>query len=159
MVGQKKKVLAKLKGERPSPILCFSPEYVIEHYNLFRSEGIASRIVPKDAFEKHGIGKPDFGKTEFFSRKSDIDDIVMLSREEQAKKIGVPFKQIEKGGLVRIDFDLSKKDVKLEIPSGNEWGVNPQWIPGGVLPDGNLEAIIRTEGLIENIHYTIKYLE
>ncbi len=83
----------------------------------------------------------------------------MLSREEQAKKIGVPFKQIEKGGLVRIDFDLSKKDVKLEIPSGNEWGVNPQWIPGGVLPDGNLEAIIRTEGLIENIHYTIKYLE
>ncbi len=44
------------------------------------------------------------------------------------------------------------------MPLGNEWGANDQWIPGGVLPDGNLEAIIRIEGLIENTHYTVKYL-
>ncbi|MCE3075143.1 hypothetical protein [Chryseobacterium gwangjuense] len=155
----KEKILAILKGEKPSPIQYLKTEYVIEHYNLFQKEGIASRIVLKDAFENYGIGKPDLGKTEFFSRKSDIDDILMLSREEQAKKLGIPVKQIEKGGLVRIDFDLSKKDVKIEMPSGNEWGANPQWIPGGVLPDGNLEAIIRTDGLVENVHYTIKYIK
>lgn len=51
--------------------------------------------------------------------------------------------------MVRIDFDLSKKDVKIEMPSSNEWGANPQWIPGGILPDENLEVIIKTEGLIE----------
>ncbi|MGE4514996.1 MAG: hypothetical protein AB7E26_14470 [Chryseobacterium sp.] len=155
----KEKVLAKPKGERPSPVQCFVPEHVIEHYNLFQKEGTASRVISKQDFEDYGIGKPDLGKTEFVSRKSDIDDILMLSVEEQAVKLGKPIEQIKKGELVRIDFDLSKKDVKIEIPSGNEWGANSQWIPGGVLPDGNLEAIIRTEGLIENAHYTVKYLK
>jgi len=155
----KERVLEKLKGERVSPIEYLKAEYVIEHYNAFQNEGIASRIVSKEVFEKRGIGKPDMGKTEFVSRKSDIDDILMLSREEQAKKLGIPIEQIEKGELVRIDFDLLKKQVRVEMPSGNEFGANKQWIPGGVLPDGNLEAIIRTENLKENVHYTVKYLK
>ena len=82
----------------------------------------------------------------------------MLSREDQAKKLGIPIEQVEKGQLVRIDFKLSR-EVKIEIPSGNEWGANSEWIPGGILPDGNLEAIIKTEGLIENRHYIVKYLK
>ncbi len=45
------------------------------------------------------------------------------------------------------------------MPSGNEFAANDDWIPGGVLPKGNLEVIIKTEGLKENIHYTIKYLK
>lgn len=154
----KEKVLTKLKGERPSPIQCFAPEHIIEHYNLFEKEGTALRVISKQDFDDYGIGKPDLGKTEFVSRKSDIDDILMLSPKEQAVKLGKPIEQIKKGELVRVDFKLSK-DVRVEIPSGNEWGANDQWIPGGVLPDGNLEAIIRTEGLIENVHYTIKYLK
>jgi hypothetical protein len=28
------------------------------------------------------------------------------------------------------------------MPSGNETGANDLWIPGGRLPDGNLEAVI-----------------
>lgn len=154
----KEKILATLKGERPSPIQYLKAEYVIEHYNLFQKEGIASRVLTKDRFERYGIGKPDLGKTEFVSRKSDIDDILMLSREEQAAKLGIPIKDIEKGEMVRVDFKLSG-DVKIEMPSGNEFGANPEWIPGGVLPDGNLEVIIRTEKLIEGKHYTIKYLK
>lgn len=85
------------------------PEHVIEHYNLFQKEGNASRLVAREVFEKRGIGKPDLGKTEFVTRKSDIDDILMLSREEQAKKLGIPIKQIENGDVVRIDFKLLKK--------------------------------------------------
>lgn len=154
----KEKILATLKGERPSPIQYLKAEYVIEHYKLFQKEGIASRVLTKDRFERYGIGKPDLGKTEFVSRKSDIDDILMLSREEQAAKLGIPIKDIEKGEMVRVDFKLSG-DVKIEMPSGNEFGANPEWIPGGVLPDGNLEVIIRTEKLIEGKHYTIKYLK
>lgn len=154
----KEKILEILKGEKPLPEEYLKKGYIVEHYNLFQKEEIASRIVLKETFEKRGIGKPDIGKTEFVSRKSDVDEILMLSREDQAKKLGIPIEQVEKGQLVRIDFKLSR-EVKIEIPSGNEWGANSEWIPGGILPDGNLEAIIKTEGLIENRHYIVKYLK
>lgn len=152
------KILKFQKPNRLDPSEYLSARYIKNHLKQFEKEGIASRVVSKDAFEKYGIGKPDLGKTEFVSRKSDIDNILMLTREEQAIKLGIPIKQIEKGGLVRIDFKLSK-DIKIEMPSGNEWGANDQWIPGGKLPKGNLEAVIKTEGLIENKHYTIKYIK
>lgn len=154
----KEKVLEKPKGSRPNPKEYLTPKYIKEHIELFEKEGIASRIVSKEIFETRGIGKPDVGKTEFVSRKSDIDDILMLSIEEQSVKLGIPLKQFEKGDLVRIDFKLSK-EAKLEMPSGNEWGASNKWLPGGVLPEGNLEAIIKTEGLKENVHYTVKYLK
>lgn len=153
----KEKVLERLKGDRPNPKEYLKAEYIKEHTDLFEKEGIASRIVSSEVFKKRGIGKPDLGKTEFVSRKSDIDDIFMLSTEDQAVKLGIPLKQIEKGEIVRVDFKLSK-DVRVEMPSGNEWGANEQWLPGGVLPEGNLEAIIKTERLKEGVHYTIKYL-
>ncbi len=154
----KEKVLENPKGSRPDPEKYLKKEYIQQHIELFEKEGVVSRIVPKDKFEEFGIGKPDIGKTEFVSRKSDIDDILMLSLEDQSKKLGIPFEQIEKGYAVRIDFKLSK-EVKVEMPSGNEFGANEQWLPGGVLPEGNLEAIVRTEGLKENIHYTVKDLK
>ena len=154
----KEKVLEKLKGNRPNPKEYLKAEYIKEHIELFEKEGIVSRIVSKSDFEEYGVGKPDFGKSEFISRKSDIDDILMLSKEEQSLKLGIPIEQIEKGEIVRIDFKLSK-DVKVEMPSGNEFGANEQWLPGGVLPEGNLEAIIKTEKLKEGVHYTIKYLK
>lgn len=151
------KVLEKAKGDRPNPKEYLKAEYIKEHIELFEKEGIASRVITKQDFEDFGIGKPDIGRTEFVSRKSDIDDILMLSIEEQAIKLGKPIKVVENGELVRINFKLSK-DVKIEIPSGNEFGANDKWLPGGVLPEGNLEAIIRTEKLKEGVHYTVKYL-
>ncbi|WP_310554385.1 hypothetical protein [Flavobacterium sp.] len=153
----KEKVLEEPKGSRDNPKEYLKGEYIKEHYELFQKEGIASRVVSKRDFEDFGIGKPDLEKTEFASRKSDIDDILMLSTEEQAIKLGKPIKQIENGELVRIDFKITK-DSKIEIPTGNEYGTNEKWLPGGVLPDGNLEIIIKTEGLKEGIHCTIKYL-
>ncbi|MBW7869968.1 MAG: hypothetical protein H3C39_02785 [Flavobacteriia bacterium] len=154
----KEKVLEKPKGSRPDPKEYLTTSYIKEHIELFEKEGIASRIVSEETFKKRGIGKPDIGKTEFVSRKSDIDDILMLSIEEQSIKLGIPLEQIEKHGIVRIDFKLSK-DVKVEMPSGNEWGANDKWLPGGILPEGNLEATIKTEGLKEGVHYTVKYLK
>ncbi len=153
----KEKVLEKPKLERPNPKEYLKAEYIKEHSDLFQKEGIASRIVSEERFKEYGLGKPDVGKTEFVSRKSDIDDILMLPIDEQASKLGISIKDIEGGKIVRIDFKLSK-DVKIEMPSGNEYSTNKNWLPGGVLPDGNLEAIIKTEGLKEGVHYTIKYL-
>lgn len=45
------------------------------------------------------------------------------------------------------------------MPSGNEFGANAQWIPGGILPDEELEAVIRTEGMVEGFDYTITEID
>lgn len=45
------------------------------------------------------------------------------------------------------------------MPSGNEFGANAQWIPGWILPDGELEAVIRTEGMVEGFDYTITEID
>ena len=44
------------------------------------------------------------------------------------------------------------------MPSGNEFGTNKQWIPGGKLPKGNNEAIIRTDKMKEGVDYIVKTL-
>ena len=45
---------------------------------------------------------------------------------------------------------------KVEVPSGNEFGTNDLWLPGGKLPNGKLESIIKTEGMVKDIDYSIK---
>lgn len=142
------------KGYRPNPYLYMSETDITNHLNKFESEGVVSRVVLKEDYEDFGVGKPDAGKTEFVSTKSEIDDILKLPLTEQSKKLGLPESQLQGGGIVRIDFKLSSK-YKVEIPSGNEWGTNEQWIPGGKLPDGNLEAIIKTEGMVEGVDFNV----
>ena len=77
--------------------------------------------------------------------KGNIDDI--------AHHLAIPADQLN-DGLVRIDFKISTKH-KPEIPSGNEFGANDQWIPGGKLPTGKSDAIIKTEGMIKDIDYFV----
>ena len=57
-----------------------------------------------------------------------------------------------------MDFKVTKR-CKVYMPSGNEFGENTQWLPGGKLPTGQLEAVVKTEGLIEDVDYTIKDLK
>ena len=45
---------------------------------------------------------------------------------------------------------------KVEVPSGNEFATNDLWLPRGKLPNGKLESIIKTEGMVKDIDYTIK---
>ena len=45
---------------------------------------------------------------------------------------------------------------KVEVPSGNEFATNDLWLPRGKLPNGKLEAIIKTEGMVKDIDYSIK---
>jgi len=37
------------------------------------------------------------------------------------------------------------KQYRVTMPIGNEFGTNNLWIPGGNLPEGNSEAIIKTK--------------
>ena len=150
----KEKILALPKGSRPNPTEYLSAEYITNHLKQFENEGVVSIIVLKSDYEVFGVGKPDFGKTEFVGLRSEIDEILKLPLSEQAKKLGIPVNQLEGGEVVRIDFKLSNRN-KVEMPSGNEWATNDKWLPGGKLPDGNLEAIIKTEGMQEGIDYIL----
>ena len=83
-----------------------------------------------------------------------IKDIDFLKTNLKCK-LGIPPTQLQEGGLVGIDFKISDR-YKVEVPSGNEFGTNDLWLPGGKLPNGKLEAIIKTEGMVKDIDYTIK---
>lgn len=148
--------LGSTKGTRNSPSTYLTPEYISAHLAKFQSQGVASRLVLKKSHTKYGVGKPDPGKTEFVSTKSDIDKILADADgdlDKIASELGVERAQLEGDGLVRIDFDLKKKSV--EIPSGNEFGTNPNWLPGGKLPDGKVEAVIETVGMVEGVDYVV----
>ena len=151
-------ILSIPKGQRPAPSTYLSSGYIQQHLAKFEKEGIVSRIVTKKSYETFGIGKPDIGKTEFVSTKGEIDDIIRKSNGNIkliAEELGIPPTQLQEGGLVRIDFKISDR-YKVEVPSGNEFGTNDLWLPGGKLPNGKLEAIIKTEGMVKDIDYTIK---
>ena len=151
------KILAIPKGQRPNPFEYLTEFYIKIHLKKFENEGIASRIVLKKDYIKYGIGKPDAGKTEFVALKSEIDDLLKQCKGDAnilSETLGIPKEQLE-GGLIRIDFRLTDKN-KVHLPSGNEFGTNPQWLPGGKLPKGELEAIIETEGMKLNKDYNIK---
>ena len=151
-------ILSIPKGQRPAPSTYLSSGYIQQHLAKFEKEGIVSRIVTKKSYETFGIGKPDIGKTEFVSTKGEIDDIIRKSNGNIkliAEELGIPPTQLQEGGLVRIDFKISDR-YKVEVPSGNEFGTNDLWLPGGKLPNGKLEAIIKIEGMEKDIDYTIK---
>jgi hypothetical protein len=79
-----------------------------------------------------GFG-PDAEKTEFVFPKSEMDEILSLPNAEKAKKLGIPESQLD-GDLVRIDFEPTDK---IDIPSGNEFGANDQWIPVACFHEGS----------------------
>jgi hypothetical protein len=151
------RILAFPKGERPLPSTYLRRKYIKHHLRKFEKEGIASRIVSKNDFVNFGVGKPDKEKTEFVGLKSEIDFLLSLPLIEQANKLGIPVEQLQNGYLLRINFSLSD-GYKVYMPSGNEFGANPKWIPGGKLPTGLHEAIIRTEGMKLNVHYFVTNL-
>jgi hypothetical protein len=152
----KEKILALPKGSRPQPSEYLKPEYISNHISKFEQEGTVSRIVLKDAYNKYGIGKPDIGKTEFVSLKSDIDKLIKDANgnlDILSQTLGVPKEQLA-GGLVRIDFKVTSK-YKVYMSSGNEFGTNSQWLPGGKLPTGQVEAVVKTEGMIKDVDYFV----
>lgn len=142
----------KAKGQLddiPDPSTYLDADYIANHLAKFDDGG--SRIVLKETYVRRGLGKPDEGMTEFISTKLEIDYILTLPVAEQAERLGLLVDEIN-GGLVRIDFNPSNK---IEIPSGKEFGANDKWIPGGKTSGGADEAIIKTEGMVLDVDYTV----
>ena len=130
------------KSTRPAPSTYLPKSYIDAHLQKF-DDG-ASRIVTRSDYEKYGFGKPDATDSEFMSTKVDVDSIVSSSGGDITKiaeDLGIPKEQLVKGSLVRIDIS-NPRDFDISMPSGREFGANPQWLPGGKLPTGKDEAVI-----------------
>ena len=137
------------KGSRPDPKTYVNSEYLTKHFAEF-DEG-ATVIQTESAYthysEANGfVGVPD-DNTLFVMPTKYADKVIKNSNGNInyiEEKLGFPKGYFKYGGgLVRIDIeDLS--DLDLRLPSGNETGANPLWIPGGETSGGVPEAILNT---------------
>ena len=139
-------ILLTNKGLRPDPSTYLSQDYINTHLALF-DDG-ASIIMTEKNFEKFVLGNdyigiPDDG-TQFIMPKSICDNVTIKANGDiylYEKMLGFDEGYFENGGgLVQIDIpDVT--DLNLRIPSGNEYGANLHWIPGGITDGGIPEAI------------------
>ncbi len=133
-------VLQKPIGQRADPSTYLSAEYIQK--NLTQYTDGASRIMLDTSYHKYGVGQTD--GTSFIMPKSEVDFIMKSTNGDPvaiARYLGIPEAQLQGASLIRIDIS-NPSQAGLRIPSGNEAGANPQWIPGGKLPNGTSEAVI-----------------
>ncbi|MCV7252051.1 PE domain-containing protein [Mycobacterium hackensackense] len=148
-------ILATEKGQRPPPETYLPAEYIAEHLQNF--EDGASRILIRSSYEEYGIGKPDPGRSEFVLTNADAKAMLDESGGDPiklAQKLGIPEDQLANDSLVIVHFHPTSSYAS-HMPSGNEWGANDQWLPGGRLPKGDLEAIVHTEDMAKGRDYTV----
>ncbi len=135
-----RRIQALPKGQRPDPSSYMPPE-VIES-QLAQFEGGGTRFMLKSNLEKYGPAQKD--GSSFIMTKAQADKLMQSAggnARAMEDALGLPQGTLESGQLVRVDVP-SPKQLGLRIPSGNEAGANELWIPGGKLPNGNLEAVV-----------------
>ena len=144
--SQIKEIVNMPKGSRPDPTTYLSQDYIDGH--LAKFEKGASIIMTQQNYEKFVLGNEYIGipndGTQFVMPKNYCDEIATKANgniDVYEKLLGFDEGHFAKGGgLVRIDIkDVT--DLNLRIPSGNEYGANSHWIPGGYTEGGVPEAI------------------
>lgn len=131
-------------GNRPDPSDYLDQSYIDKHLERFRDG--ASRIYISDNLAKYGPGN---GGTTFVFPTSELQKIIDETggdARELAVRLGMKpdYYLNADGSPVAVEirnFDPSELS-NIRLPSGNEGGANPQWIPGGYLPTGDPEAVI-----------------
>jgi hypothetical protein len=138
-------IIAIPKGLRPNPSEYLSPQYIDEHLAQF--DNGATRFMTQSNLEKYGIGQSD--GTSFVIPSQDADQLLSSSNGNPRaleEVLGLPENFLSSNQLVRVDIS-SPNQLNLRIPSGNEAGANPFFIPGGKLPGGGNEAVIDVGGI------------
>ncbi len=131
------------KGQRPDPSRYLPQEYIDTHLKQFESG--ASYFVPTDVLDTYGrnkLGMPD--NTQFVMPTSQLNDVIKESGGDIVKLeeiMGIPEGSWQGKQLSIIDVS-NPVELNLRMPSGNEMGANPEWLPGGKLPTGMSEAVI-----------------
>jgi hypothetical protein len=138
-------IIATPKGSRPDPTTYLPPDYIDRQIHLF-DDG-ASRFMTSENFNKYGIGQAD--GTSFVLPKSEVDALMRETGGDpraMERALGLPDNYFAEHPVVRVDIPHSGLDG-LRLPSGNEAGANPQWLPGGKLPTGTSEGVIDVGGI------------
>lgn len=135
-------------GERPNPELLYSKEYINGHIQKFEQGG--SYLVSRDVYDVRiadDIKNPFLGRPGelFISTTDEIDAALMKSNGnllELEKIMGFDEGCFSKhGGVVRIDIK-EPLSYEIRLPSGNEYGANSHFVPGGRTDGGALECVI-----------------
>ena len=109
---------------------------------LAQFEGGASRIILESRLAEFGPAQSD--GTAFVIPSSQADELLASTGGDPRaleRALGLPEGHLNGDQLVRVDIP-NPSELNLRIPSGNEAGANAGWIPGGKLPNGNLEAVV-----------------
>lgn len=136
---ERQAILDLPKGSRPDPSTYLSPDYIKAHLGEF--DGGATRFMTKSNFDRYGIAQAD--GTSFVMPTSEVDALIARTGGDpraMEEALGLPNGFLD-GNVVRVDIENPAADG-LRMPSGNEAGANPQWLPGGKLPTGVSEAVI-----------------
>ena len=134
-------IKAMPKGSRPPPETYTAPDSIAAHNALF--DNGASRIMPKSNFERFGPSQVD--GTSFVLPKADTDALLTSSGGDASvieNRLGLPSGYLSKEPMVLVDF-TDPKSLDLSFPSGNEAGASSLWEPGGYLPSGIPEAVVK----------------
>jgi hypothetical protein len=132
------------KGSRPDPHTYMSDAQIREQLSQF--DAGATRFTTQGTLDKYGPAQRD--GTSFVMPKSEADELLASTKGDNRaleNALGLPNGLLDSQQLVRVDVP-DPASLNLRIPSGNEAGANDQWIPGGKLPDGNLEAVVDLGG-------------
>lgn len=137
-------ILRMDKGTRPDPSTYLSPEYIAQHLEKFDQGAV--RFMTPENLENYGIGQRD--GTTFVMARGELDDLILRTGGDfglMEEALGLPEGFFEDGAVL---IDIPNPSAHgLRVPSGNEAGANPQWIPGGELPTGFAEAVIDGAGV------------
>ncbi len=127
-------ILRMQRGQRPDPSTYLSSSYINSHLSQFRGGGTKiMKTVPN--------GTIGASSGTFIMPSSLADDLIRQAAGDISKLeelLGFPTGYLG-NQPIRIDIP---NPTGLRMPSGNEAGANPQWIPGGYTNGGIMEAVI-----------------
>ncbi|HNG61917.1 MAG TPA: hypothetical protein PKZ52_19005, partial [Cellvibrionaceae bacterium] len=132
-------VLQVEKGHRPDPSEYLSADYIAHHLAEFDNGAV--RFTSRAAVEKYGTA----GNNEAFILPKD-QFVKMINESNGDLRIVEEKLALSKGYLGDKDtmiVEIKPADLKgLKMPSGNEKGANPLWVPGGRTGGGVSEAVV-----------------
>lgn len=132
------------QGFRDPPETYLPKDYIDGHLAKFDKGGsYLVRTKTLDDWGRDTLGRPD---GQFVMPKSEMDDLLARTGGRTdliEQELGIPAGSWDKPGetLSRIDVPRPR-DLDVRMPSGNETGANPLWMPGGKLPGGGSEAVV-----------------
>lgn len=149
------------KGDRPLPRSYLDEDYIREH--LARFDGGVTRFYNMDSLTRYGPGNDG---TTFVLPTSEVEEMLRQAdgdprRLGELLGLGSDFFVDANGqpvDIVRADFSPEEvANLNLRMASGNEGfgegGANSNWMPGGLLPGGNHEAVIHIDDMSQGGTY------